>query len=143
LVRRYVVIQVEERNMKSLIAMVAVSIASWSTPTIGLADGAKPVECIDADVSRSSIIAHGGGWDQLTSGQWQFLRGVFAMNPNTPIGLPFGDSAALAQVDGNAGGLVFFIDGNRACTPMVLPHELVDVLRDIAGGKIEHEMAGL
>lgn len=129
--------------MKSLVAMLAVSIVSCVAPTVGFAESAKPVGCIDASVPRSSIAEHGGAWTILTPGQWQFLRGIYAMNPNTPVGLPYGDSAALAQVDGNTDGLVFFIDDGRACSPMVLPHELVEVLRDIANGKIEHEMAGL
>ncbi len=42
------------------------------------------------------------------------------MNPITPPGLPYGDKAALATVEGHdGGGVVFFLDGNRACTPML------------------------
>jgi len=129
--------------MKSLVSTFAISIALCAAPTIGFAESGKPLECVDENIPRSSVAEHGGAWVRLTPGQWQFLRGIYAMNPNTPPGLPFGDGAALAQVDGNAEGLVFFIDGDRACTPMMIPHELVDVLHDIANGKIEHELAGL
>lgn len=129
--------------MKSLLAMVVVSIAAWVAPTAGSADGAKQTECVDSNVPKSSVVERGGSWTPLTPEQWQFLRGIFAMNPNTPVGLPYGDSAVLAQIEGNAGALVFFIDGDRACTPMLLPHELVDVLRDVAKGKIAHELADL
>jgi hypothetical protein len=129
--------------MKSFVATLAISIVSCIMPTFGFADSVGPSGCIDANVPKSSVAEHGGAWTILTPGQWQFLRGIYAMNPNTPAGLPYGDSAALAQVEGNADGLVFFIDDGRACSPMVIPRELVDVLHDIANGKIKHEMAGL
>src|SRR5580658_2558220 len=74
--------------------------------------------CTDISVPKSAIEAHKGKWIELTAEQWQFLRGVFVLNPNTPPGLPYGDKAVLAQVDGKSGGLVLFIDGEMACTPM-------------------------
>jgi hypothetical protein len=58
-------------------------------------------------------------------------------------GSAHGDRAVLARIDGNANGLVFFIDGDKACTPMLLPHELLGILRDVETGKIAHETAGL
>jgi hypothetical protein len=136
-------LRLEENDMKPFAAMFAISIVTCVTPTVGFAQSEKPPGCIDANVPKSSVAERGGAWTALTSGQWQFLRGIYAMNPNTPAGLPYGDGAALAQVEGNADGLVFFIDGDRACSPMVIPHELVDVLHDIANGKIEHDLAGL
>jgi hypothetical protein len=39
--------------------------------------------------------------------------------------LPYGDKAVLARLDKDAGGLVFFIDGDKACTPMRAPPELM------------------
>ena len=66
-------------------------------------------------------MARNGKWIELTPEQWEFMRGIYAMNPETPAGLPYGDKAVLAQVDGNSGGLVFFIDGDKACTPMPVP----------------------
>ena len=65
------------------------------------------------------------------------------LNPNTPPGLPYGDKAVLAQVDGDPGGLVFFIDGDRACTPMAIPGVLVGMVRDVAASTISHEADGL
>jgi hypothetical protein len=64
--------------------------------------------------------------------QWQFLRGIYAVNPNTPPGLPHGDRAVVAQVEGNAGGLVFFIDGEKACTPMPIRPELLALIGEVA-----------
>jgi hypothetical protein len=74
--------------------------------------------CVDASVPRHAAEARHGKWIELTSEQWQFLRGIYAMNPLTPPGLPYGDKAALVKIDGISGGMVFFIDGDKACTPM-------------------------
>lgn len=65
------------------------------------------------------------------------------MNPETPPGLPYGDHAALARLDGNPGGIVFFIDDPRACTPMLALAELASAIDEVATHKIKHEGAGL
>ena len=93
-------------------------------PQIALAGDQFTSRCIDVSVPKQAIAAHNGKWIELTPEQWQFLRGIYAMNPETPAGLPYGDKAVLAQVEGNSGGLVFFIDGDKACTPMPVPREL-------------------
>jgi hypothetical protein len=67
----------------------------------------------------------------------------FAMNPETPAGLPYWDKAVLAQVAGNNGGMVFFIDGDKACTPMPIPVELIAMMQDVATATINHESGGL
>jgi hypothetical protein len=105
------------------------------------ADGAS--RCVDVSVPKQAIIAHNGRWIQLTPEQWQFMRGIYAMNPQTPAGLPYGDKAVLAQVDGNNGGMIFFIDGDKACTPMPVPVELIAMMRDVATDTINHESGGL
>ena len=102
-----------------------------------------PSLCIDISVPKGAIAARNGKWIELTPEQWQFLRGIYAMNPETPAGLPYGDKAVLAQVEGNTGGLVFFIDGNKACTPMPVPHELLAMMHDVATATINHESGGL
>ena len=61
------------------------------------------------------------------------------MNPITPPGLPYGDKAALATVEGYDGGVVFFLDGNRACTPMLAPDALLAMIDEVATAKINHE----
>jgi hypothetical protein len=95
--------------------------------------------CVDVSVPKGAIAAHDGKWIELTPEQWQFMRGIYAMNPATPPGLPYGDKAVLAKVDGDEGGLVFFIDGDKACTPMPVPKALLDMIDAVAKGKIEHE----
>jgi hypothetical protein len=111
-------------------------------PQLARADG-PATRCVDISVPKQAITAHNGKWIELTPEQWQFLRGIYAMNPATPPGLPYGDHAVLAQVSGDAGGLVFFIDGSRACTPMAVPGELLAMIRDVATETIAHESGGL
>jgi hypothetical protein len=108
-----------------------------------LAFATETAQCVDISVPKKAIEAHNGKWIQLTPDQWQFLRGIYAMNPLTPPGLPYGDKAALAKVDGNSGGLVFFIDGDKACTPMPVPQTLLSMMDDVATAKINHEGSGL
>ena len=65
------------------------------------------------------------------------------MNPQTPPSLPYGDKAALVKIDGLSGGIVFFIDGNRACTPMPVPDELLAMMDDVATAKVNHDGSAL
>lgn len=82
---------------------------------------------------------HPGVWAELTTGQREFLDGIYAMNPLTPPGLPYGDRAMLMSEPGKEGGVVVFIDGDLACTPMPVPKRLIEMLQDVAAGKINHE----
>jgi hypothetical protein len=91
--------------------------------------------CVDVSVPKNAVTARNGKWIELTPEQWQFLRGVYVLNPETPAGLPYGDNVA--------GGLVFFIDGGKACTPMRAPPALLTLMDDVATAKINHEGAGL
>jgi hypothetical protein len=101
------------------------------------------VRCVDVSVPKRAVEANNGKWIELTPEQWEFLRGIYAMNPLTPPGLPYGDKAVLAKVEGDSGGLVFFIDGDRACTPMSVPDTLLSMMDDVATAKISHEGSGL
>jgi hypothetical protein len=57
-----------------------------------MADAAEDAaRCVDALVPKQAAEARHGKWIELTSDQWQFLRGIYAMNPLTPPGLPYGD----------------------------------------------------
>ena len=60
---------------------------------------AETGQCVDVSVPKQAIEAHNGKWIELTPEQWEFLRGIYAMNPLTPPGLPYGDKAALAKVE--------------------------------------------
>ena len=83
---------------------------------------------VDVSLQKNAVIARNGKWIELTPEQWQFLRGVYALNPETPPGLPYGDKAVLAQVGNDAGGLVCFIVGKKTCTPMRAPPALLALM---------------
>jgi hypothetical protein len=119
------------------------ALAGALTVLTPMVHAAETGNCVDLSVPKKAIEARNGRWIELTPDQWQFLRGIYAMNPLTPPGLPYGDKAALAKVEGNAGGLVFFIDGDRACTPMPVPDALLTMMDDVATAKINHEGSGL
>ena len=105
-----------------------------------MADAAEgAARCVDASAPKHAAEARHGKWIELTSEQWQFLRGIYAMNPLTPPGLPYGDKAALVKIDGSSGSMVFFIDGDKTCTPMVVPDQLLAMMDDVAATKISHE----
>ena len=56
---------------------------------------------------------------EITSEQWRFLRGVYAMNVEASPGLPYGENAVLAHCGDDSNSLLFFIDGDnpsRRCT---------------------------
>jgi hypothetical protein len=99
--------------------------------------------CVDASVRKHAAEARHGKWIELTSEQWQFLRGIYAMNPLTPPGLPYGDKAALVKIDGSSGGMVFFIDGDKACTAMAVPDQLLAMMDDVAAARISHAGSAL
>ena len=120
---------------------LALAAAVATLPQLALA--AETAQCVDVSVPKHAIESRNGKWIQLTAEQWEFLRGIYAMNPLTPPGLPYGDKAALAKVDGNDGGLIFFIDGDKACTPMPVPDKLLAMMDDVATAKINHEGNGL
>jgi hypothetical protein len=124
-------------NKRSLALAAAVAILPQ------LAFAGETGRCVDISVPKTAIETHHGKWIELTPEQWEFLRGIYAMNPLTPPGLPYGDKAALAKVDGNSGGLIFFIDGDKACTPMPVPETLLSMIDDVATAKISHEGSGL
>lgn len=101
------------------------------------------VRCVDISVPKNAVTARNGKWIELTRDQWQFLRGVYALNAETPAGLLYGDKAVLAQLEHDAGGLVFFIDGDKACTPMHAPPELLVLMDEVTTDQINHEGTGL
>ena len=110
------------------------------TPLPQIAFGAELVQrCVDLAALRAAISGDNGKLIELTPEQWQFLRGVYAMNLETPPGLPFGDEAVLAHVDGEPDGLVFFVDGDKACAPMRAPRGLLSLMDQVCVGDSNSE----
>jgi hypothetical protein len=127
----------------SHLARVAFALGLFALPQAAYAGDNFASHCVNVSVPKGAVAERNGRWIELTNDQWQFLRGIYAMNPQTPPGLPYGDHAVLAQVGGDAGGLIFFIDGDKACTPMVAPKELLSMMQDVATNTINHETGGL
>ena len=113
---------------------LSLAIALFASPALADQSGF----CIDRAVAKDNIDKRGGSFVTVTPEQWQFLRGIYAMNPATPPGLPFGDSAVIARIPGDQGAVILFIDGDSACTPMPVPGELIDMLDRVGGGDIPH-----
>jgi hypothetical protein len=98
--------------------------------------------CVDLATLRAATTGQDSKLIELTSDQWQFLRGVYAMNPEAPPGLPPGDKAVFRPGGGDANGLLFFVDGDKAGTPMNAPPALLSLMDQIAVGDADHQGAG-
>jgi hypothetical protein len=55
--------------------------------------------------------------------------------------LPNGDKAVLRLGDGDSTGLLFFVDRDKACTPMNAPPALLSLMEKIAAGDTNHQAA--
>lgn len=85
--------------------------------------------CKDSKEFKDYVAKHDGQWITLTTNQFNFLRGVFAIHPDTPAGLPFGEGAVLAKI--GEGGMAFFTDGDKICDAFSAPKQLQDLLNDL------------
>jgi hypothetical protein len=63
--------------------------------------------------------------------------------PADALWLALWRQGSVGALDKDAGGLVFFIDGDKACTPMRAPPELMTLMDEVATDKINHEGSGL
>ena len=86
---------------------------------------------VDVATVRAAINGQDGKPIEITPDQWQFLRGVYAMNPEAPPGLPYGDNAVLAQDGGDSDGQLFFIDGDKPCAPTHAPPALLSLMERV------------
>jgi len=99
--------------------------------------------CVELATVRAATTGQNSKLIELTSAQWQFLRGIYAMNPEAPPGLPDGDKAVFGPGGGDSNGLLFFVDGDKACTPMNAPPALLSLMDQVAVGDTNHQGAGL
>lgn len=111
-----------------LISTLLIGAISFSAGALA-SDDAAPL-CADVSAPKAVVAGRHGTWTELSDAQWEFLRGVYVMNPETPPGLPYGDHTALARFDGSAGGIVF-IDDKQACTPILAPAELASAIDEV------------
>ena len=88
---------------------------------------------------HSQVVSAGDKWIELSKEQWYFIAGNYTLNPGTPQGLPYGDKAVLVTPEKDPTvGMILFIDGDLACTPLRVPPILMSMLHDV-GVKINHE----
>ena len=119
--------------LRSVLLAGALALACAAAPAL-----AQQTPCVDLADAKKTILERGGRWIALTPEQWQFARGVAAEAPLTPTALPPGDRAALAQAPGDDGGIVLFVDGDKACAPLPFPANWVAMLRQVGAGEIKH-----
>lgn len=122
------------------IAAIAVSVAAqaaWAANPA--ASSPKLPACVDMTDAKTSLIRGGGHWTVLTRGQYHFISGVYAAAPSTPVGLPPGDSAVLAQEKGDKDGVVIFMKGGKGCFPMPAPEVLIRMMDQIVTGKLDDD----
>jgi hypothetical protein len=98
-----------------------------------IADGAAQ-RCVNLETAHAAPSGQESKLIELTSDQWQFLRGVYAMNLEAPPGLPHGDKAVFTLGGGASHGLLFFVDGDRAGAPMSAPPALLSLMDQVASG---------
>ena len=98
-------------------AVIAASMLGLAIASPALAQS----RCGQLSEAKAATANHAGTWADATPAQYRFLQGIYAMNPSTPAGLPYGDKAVIATVKDNHGALIFWIDGKLACTPMPIP----------------------
>jgi hypothetical protein len=97
--------------------------------------------CVDLATVRAATTGENNKLIELTSDQGQFLRGIYAMNPEAPAGLPDGDRGVLRLGEGDSTSLLFFVDRDKAYTPMNAPPALLSLMEQIAVGDTNHQAA--
>jgi hypothetical protein len=108
-----------------------------------LAEESMRWPCGSMDEAKAMARALGGAeFVTLTDEQWQFLRGIFVMASDTPESLPPGDRAAMSLLPDGSGSVIF-VDGDRACAPIKLSREAIEVLMMVGRGDIVHAGQGL
>ncbi|MGD0565648.1 MAG: hypothetical protein ABSA66_21515 [Roseiarcus sp.] len=107
------------------------------------ADEASQFPCGAIERAKEMVHAMGGGdFVALTNDQFQFVRGLFVMAPDTPASLPPGDHAEMSlRPDGSAS--IIFVDGDRACAPIKLGPEAIRIVMQVGAGDLVHAGRGL
>ncbi len=122
--------------------VAAIAIAPFA-PRLARADEAPQFPCGAIEKAKEMAHAMGGGdFVALTNDQFQFVRGLFVMAPDTPPSLPPGDHAEMSlRPDGSAS--VIFVDGDQACAPIKLGPEAIRIVMQVGAGDLVHAGRGL
>ena len=92
-----------------------------------------------SEAKRIAATSH-GKISTMTPAQWQFLRGVFVFNPDTPFRVPYGDRAILITSTERETSVAFFVDGDKACDMVIMTKSGVEILMSL--GTVIHAPAG-
>ena len=99
--------------------------------------------CVTHDEAQAWASEIGAGeLVSATDAQWQFMRGAYVVNPDTPTALPPGDRGAFARAP-HTWGVWFFVDGDLYCSRLKVSGEIVDILMQVGAGEITHTGEGL
>lgn len=120
--------------MKFIIPTIALLISSSSS----FAADIIPHSCSNLAMIQDKLRDQKVTWGALDKNQFIFLEGVFAILPDTPKGLPLGDSAITMKREGEDGELIFFVDGLNLCDPLPILPALITLLDQVGDGRINH-----
>lgn len=73
----------------------------------------------------------------LSHDEWNAVRVIFHLAPDTPDSFPPGDRALL-QMHGDGSASVVFVDGGEVCAPIRLQPAALEMLKQIRDGFIAH-----
>ena len=113
----------------ALVPLVAPARADGLDPK---AFGCHPLAVVKADAE-----AAGARFVTMTPQQWEFARGIAAIIPQTPDGLPPGDRGALL-IGPDGDGALIFIDGDQACEGVEVHKPVIDLELQVGGGDVIH-----
>ena len=75
---------------------------------------------------------------KVTPGQYNFLQGLYAGSPETPPGLPPGETAILAMAEKQSNAVILFVRAGRfVCYPMGVAKELIKLMDEVITGKTD------
>jgi hypothetical protein len=128
--------------MSGRIALVGIASALWIGHASALPSPAKSncetIAKAEADFAKF-IAPDKAQFTKATPGQFHFLQGVAAINPDTPPGLPPGDTAILAKGDRSDEGVILFVRAGKMCLPMEAPKMLIELMGRILTDRLDAE----
>lgn len=128
--------------MSSRIALASIASVLWIGHASALPSPTKPncetIAKAEADFAKF-IAPDKAQFTKVTPGQFHFLQGVAAISPNTPPGLPPGDTAILAKGDRSEQGVILFVRGGKMCLPMEAPEMLIELMDRVLTDRLDAE----
>ena len=116
------------------LAIIALCLASG---TAMAAEHSQDYHCRPLAETKAGAESAGAKFVAMTPEQWQFARGVAAVLPMTPNGLPPGDHGALL-IGPDGDGALIFIDGDQACEGIQVYKVMIDLELSVGAGDIVH-----